>query len=176
MSGVLYVGIDEASVKRGHQYITVVHHLAAKRLLFPCLGRDHQTLRGFAEDMRTRGGGPATIEHTCFDMSAAHTKRIGQSLPYTRISYDRFHIVALGNAAMDEVRREEMRSSATAVCEAVGAHSKMTLRQLLWGMRKDSASWIRTARGDALAAALEPAERKGLATQAGPAAGLPRGR
>ena len=143
MSGVRHVGIDETSVKRGHQYITVVHDLAAKRLLFACPGRDHQTLGAFAEDMRAHGGDPATIEHACIDMSAAYAKGISQSLPNAQISYDRFHVVALANAAMDEVRREEMRSSAAAVREAVGVHGKKTLRQLLWGMRKDSASWTR---------------------------------
>jgi len=143
MSGVRYVGIDETSVKRGHQYITVVHDLAAKRLLFACPGRDHQTLAAFAEDMRAHGGDPAAIEHACIDMSAAFAKGIGQSLPNAQISYDRFHVVALANVAMDEVRREEMRTSAAAVREAVGAQSKKTLRQLLWGMRKDAADWTR---------------------------------
>ena len=143
MSGVRHVGIDETSVKRGHQYITVVHDLAAKRLLFACPGRDHQTLGAFSDDLRAHGGDPARIEHACIDMSAAYAKGIGQSLPSAQISYDRFHVVALANAAMDEVRREEMRTSAAAVREAVGADSKKTLRQLLWGMRKDSARWTR---------------------------------
>lgn len=143
MSSVRYVGIDETSVKRRHQYITVVHDLAAKRLLFACPGRDHQSLAAFAEDMRAHGGDPASIEHACIDMSAAYAKGIAQSLPNAQISYDRFHVVALANAAMDEVRREEMRSPGAAVREAVGEHSKKPLRQLLWGMRKDSASWTR---------------------------------
>ena len=144
MSGVRYVGIDETSVKRGHEYITVVHDLEAKRLLFATPGRDHATLQAFAQDMRAHGGDPLAIEHACIDMSAAYAKGIGQSLPNARISYDRFHVVALANAAMDEVRREEMRSSAAAVREAVGAQSKKTLRQLLWGMRKNPVSWTRT--------------------------------
>jgi hypothetical protein len=139
MSGVRYVGIDETSVKRGHAYITVVHDLEAKRLLFATPGRDHATLQDFAQDMRAHGGNPLAIKHACIDMSAAYAKGIGKSLPNAQISYDRFHVVALANAAMDEVRREEMRSSAVAVREAVGAQSKKTLRQLLWGMRKNPA-------------------------------------
>ncbi len=47
-------------------------------------------------------------------MSAAYTKGITLALPNAQISYDRFHVVALANAAMDEVRREEMRTSAAA--------------------------------------------------------------
>ncbi|AVR90114.1 ISL3 family transposase [Thauera aromatica] len=143
MSGVRYVGIDETSVKRGHAYITVVHDLEAKRLLFATPGRDHVTVQAFAQDMRAHGGDPQAIEHACIDMSAAYAKGIGQSLPNAQISYDRFHVVALASAAMDEVRREEMRSSAAAVREAVGAQSKKTLRQLLWGMRKNPVSWTR---------------------------------
>lgn len=150
MSAVRHVGIDETSVKRGHEYITVVHDLEAKRLLFACPGRDHHSLQEFAQDMRAHGGDPAAIEHACIDMSAAYAKGIGQSLPNAQISYDRFHVVALANAAMDEVRREEMRSSAAALRAAVqevvgaaGAPNKKTLRQLLWGMRKDASQWSR---------------------------------
>lgn len=38
MSSVRYMGIDETSVKRGRQCITVVHDLEAKRYLSPALG------------------------------------------------------------------------------------------------------------------------------------------
>ena len=31
MSGVRHIGVDETSVKRGHEYITVVHDLDTKR-------------------------------------------------------------------------------------------------------------------------------------------------
>jgi transposase len=141
MAGVRHVGVDETSVKRGHEYITVVHDLEAKRLLFACPGRDHGTLTGFADDLRAHGGDPERVEHACIDMSAAYAKGIAQSLPNARISYDRFHVVALANAAMDEVRREEMRTSAEAIRKAAGTCGKHTLRQLLWGMRKNPAQW-----------------------------------
>lgn len=141
MAGVRHVGVDETSVKRGHEYITVVHDLEAKRLLFACPGRDHGTLEDFAEDLRAHGGAPERVEHACIDMSAAYAKGIAQSLPNAQISYDRFHVVALANAAMDEVRREEMRTSAEAIRQAVGTSGKHTLRQLLWGMRKNPAQW-----------------------------------
>ncbi len=143
MAGVRHVGIDETSARRGHTYITVVHDLEAKRLLFATPGRDHSTLHAFAQDLRAHGGDPGRIEHACIDMSAAYAKGIGQSLPNAQISYDRFHVVALANAAMDEVRREELRSSAAAIRKAAGTHNKKTLRQLLWGMRKNPADWTR---------------------------------
>jgi transposase len=143
MRDVRHIGVDETSVKRGHEYITVVHDLQAKRLLFACPGRDHTTVEAFSADLQAHGGDPAQVAHVCMDMSAAYAKGVGEALPHAQISYDRFHVVALANSAMDEVRREEMRSSAAAVREAVGADNKKTLRQLLWGMRKNPEQWSR---------------------------------
>ena len=57
--GVQIVGIDETSVRRGQHYITVVHDLHAKRLLFAAEGRDHQTVVDFAADLKAHGGDPA---------------------------------------------------------------------------------------------------------------------
>ena len=39
MSQVRIVGIDETSLRRGHDYVTVVHDLDAKRLLFCTPGK-----------------------------------------------------------------------------------------------------------------------------------------
>jgi Helix-turn-helix domain of transposase family ISL3/Transposase len=42
MSRVSFVGIDETSLRKGHQYVTVVHDLDEKRLLFATPGKDHE--------------------------------------------------------------------------------------------------------------------------------------
>ena len=141
MSGVRQIGVDETSAKKGHDYITVVHDLDAKRLLFACAGRDHETLKSFADDLRVHGGDPEAVEHVCMDMSAAYTKGATQALPKASISYDRFHVIALANEAMDAVRRDEMRSSAAAVREAVGADDKKGVKRLFWAMRKNPENW-----------------------------------
>lgn len=44
MTDVRVVGIDETSLKKGHNYVTVVHDLEARRLLFMTPGRDHETV------------------------------------------------------------------------------------------------------------------------------------
>jgi transposase len=144
MSQVRRIGVDETSVRKGHEYITVVHDLAAKRLLFACPGRDHATLAAFAQDLTAHGGDPARVEHACMDMSAAYTKGVTQALPKASISYDRFHVIALANEAMDAVRRDEMRTSAAAVRDAVGATDKKGVKRLYWAMRKNPENWNRT--------------------------------
>jgi len=141
MSGVRHVGIDETSVKRGHEYITVVHDLGTKRLLFACPGRDHETVETFAADLVAHGGDPNAVEHVCMDMSAAYTKGVGKSLPNAAISFDRFHVIALGVEAMDAVRREETRGNPAAVREALGGTDRKVLKGLMWGMRKNPVGW-----------------------------------
>ena len=68
MSTVRTVGIDETSLRRGQHYITVVHDLEAKRLLFATEGRDHQTVVDFAEDLKAHGGDPAAVRHVCLTL------------------------------------------------------------------------------------------------------------
>ena len=140
-AGVQIVGIDETSLRRGQNYITVVHDLDAKRLLFATEGRDHQTVLEFAADLEDHGGDPAQVKHVCMDMSAAYAKGVALALPAAQISCDRFHVVSMAIEAMDQVRRAEMAQDAPAVREALGGGGRKTLRQLMWGMRRNPAGW-----------------------------------
>lgn len=146
ISEVRIVGIDETSVNKGHEYITVVHGLEQKRLLFACAGRDHGTLNAFAQNLSAHHGKPETIEHVCMDMSAAYIKGVTASWPQAQINYDRLHVMALANAAMDEVRRGEvrrgeMRIDAAAVSRELGTTDRKVLKGLMWGMRKNPQGW-----------------------------------
>jgi len=142
-TGVSTVGIDETSLRRGQHYITVVHDLDAKRLLFATEGRDHQTVVEFAADLKAHGGDPDGVRHVCMDMSAAYAKGTALALPKAQISYDRFHVVSMANEAMDQVRRTEMAEDAQAVRAALGTDDRKTLKQLLWAMRRNPSSWSR---------------------------------
>ena len=141
MSQVSVVGIDETSLRKGQNYITVVHDLQAKRLLFACEGRDHQAVVDFADDLKAHGGDPAQIAHVCQDMSAAYAKGVGLALPQAQISYDRFHVIAMANEAMDEVRRQEMKQEPQALKQALGGNDRKLLKSLTWGMRRNPQGW-----------------------------------
>jgi len=143
MSEVKIVGIDETSLRKGQNYITVVHDLEKKRLLFACEGKDHKTVIDFATDLKAHGGKPEQIEHVCQDMSAAFVKGVSQALPEAQISFDRFHVVAMANEAMDEVRREEVRSQPQSIKDALGDSDRKLLKSLAWGMRRNPDGWSR---------------------------------
>jgi len=138
---VKIIGVDETSLKRGQNYITVVHDLEAKRLLFATEGRDHRTVLEFAEDLKAHGGDPAEVQHVCIDMSAAYAKGVATALPQAEISYDRFHVVSMAVEAMDQVRRAEMTAEAATVREALGEAGPAALRQLMWAMRRNPSGW-----------------------------------
>lgn len=144
-AGVRIVGVDETSLRRGQDYITVVHDLDAKRLLLATEGRDHQTVVDFAADLKAHGGDPAEVRHVCMDMSAAYAKGVAQALPAAQISYDRFHVVAMAVEAMDQVRRQEMAEDGDQVRAALGGGTPAkTLKQLMWGMRRNPSGWSRS--------------------------------
>jgi transposase len=141
MSTVKMVGIDDTSLHKGQSYITVVHDLDDKRLLFATEGRDHQTVIDFAADLQAHGGSPEAVQHVCQDMSAAYAKGVGLALTNAAISYDRFHVVAMAVDAMDKVRKDEMRGEPQAVAQALGTSDHKTIKGLMWGMRKNPEGW-----------------------------------
>lgn len=140
MHGVKVIGIDETSIRRGHQYITVVHDLEARRLLFATEGRSHETVGAFKADLVAHGGAPQAIEHVCMDMSQAYVKGVSEQLPQARISFDRFHVIALANDAMDQVRKRELLEQPDVVRTALGSRRK-AVRAMMWGMRRDAGDW-----------------------------------
>lgn len=130
-SGVTDVGMDETSARRGQDYVSIFMDLQERRVMFATEGREAVTVKAFAEDLSAHGGEPATqIERVCCDMSPAFIKGIkthlgsgpqdaqeadGIEVAATpghepRIVFDRYHVVAKANDAVDTVRRAESKA------------------------------------------------------------------
>ena len=178
MSDVRHVGVDETSVKRGHEYITVVHDLQAKRLLFACPGRGHETLEHFADDLRAHGGDPERVEHACIDMSAAYAKGIAQSEIDPLQRRDQLRPLSGRRAGQcRDGRGAPRRDAQLARSDSPNAgHGRQTHAQTVavGHAQKPGAVDTGPVRGDALAAALELEKRASLAPETGVAAGLSR--
>jgi transposase len=130
-STVTAVGIDETAARRGHAYITLVHDLEARRLLFACAGRDQGTVARFVEDLEAHGGDTGSITAACIDMSRSYIAGVGRHLPEAEITFDRFHVVKLANEALEEVRRAEVRT-------------EPVLKRSRWMWLKDKHRWTKT--------------------------------
>jgi transposase len=113
VSWVKELTVDETSVRRGHQYVTVFCEPGRRktqkptRVLFVAEGKDAATV-GQARDFLSDRGVPAPqIEHICADMSPAYEKGVAESFPQARLVFDFFHVVGLITTAVDAVRRRE---------------------------------------------------------------------
>jgi len=108
-SDVKRVGIDETSAKRGQDYISLFFDLDQRRLLFGTEGKDHETVKSFAEDLKDHHGEPENITDACIDMSKAFIKGVTEALPNAEVTFDPFHMIQIMNKALGEVRSEEAR-------------------------------------------------------------------
>lgn len=107
LDGLVFIGVDEICYGRPQKYLTrVVDHISG-RTVWAGAGKSGETLGLFFAEL-----GPErskAIEIVTMDMSAAYEKAVRDHVPHAEIVYDRFHVVQLVNAAVDEVRREEVR-------------------------------------------------------------------
>ena len=110
-SKIQQVGIDETAAKRGHDYITLFVDLDTARLLFATPGKGKETVNTFVSDLRDHKGNPNNIGSVCCDLSPSFIAGVKSFLPKAQMVFDRFHIMKIINAAVDEVRRYESREN-----------------------------------------------------------------
>ena len=134
-SEVKRLAADETSKARGHDYITLVADADERRVLFVTEGKDAATIKEFAEDFSVHGGDPEAIESISIDMSKAFIKGVTDHLPNAQITFDKFHVIAHANEAVDATRRIEQKSDPS-------------LKGLRWKLLKDRDSLSPDARAD----------------------------
>jgi transposase len=109
-SGVERVGVDETAAARGQDYVSIFMDPDARRVLFATPGRDSDTVKRFAEDLKAHGGYPEAIGNVTCDMSVAFISGVTTHLSNADITFDRFHIMKKLGEAVDEVRRAEAKT------------------------------------------------------------------
>ncbi len=108
-SDVKRIGVDETSVKKGHDYVSFFFDLDKKKLLFGTEGKDNETVKAFVTDLEKHGGNPDQITDVAIDMSKAFIKGIKEQLPNAATTFDRFHLIKLMNETMGNYRDAEAR-------------------------------------------------------------------
>lgn len=106
-----HIGVDETSIAKGHNYITVLTDLDKKRVIGIGEGKDGAALESAVEEMFIRGASPKEVEVVAQDLSPAYIAASSRCFPNADIIYDKFHITALLNKAVDAVRKEDARSN-----------------------------------------------------------------
>ena len=107
IDGVLCIGIDELSRRKGHVYVTNVYDLNGKRLIWSGEGRSRETLQRFFEEHGTVLRGK--VKAVCCDMWQPYIDMVKEQLPTATLVFDKFHIAQHLLKAVDAVRRDEAR-------------------------------------------------------------------
>ena len=101
------VGMDETSRTKGHNYVSLFVDMNEKRTVHVAEGKGHETVGDFVLSLEARNGDRNRITQASCDMSPAFIKGVREFLPNSEITFDRYHIMKLINAAVDETRRHE---------------------------------------------------------------------
>ena len=97
------IAIDEISIGKGHQYLTVVLDLVSGAIVFIGDGKGADALMPFWKKLRSSG---TAIEAVAIDMSPAYIAAVLENLPQAAIVYDRFHIMKMYNDKLADLRRQ----------------------------------------------------------------------
>lgn len=103
------LGFDETSKRKGHDYVTLAVDLDERRVLHVTEGKDKNAVKAVKSYLESKGVNSDKVKHASIDMSPSFISGITEHFPKAEIHFDRFHVVALLNEAMDEVRKAERR-------------------------------------------------------------------
>jgi transposase len=105
----LYViGVDEISYRRGQRYLTLVADHADGAVVWAGKGRGAGTLARFLEQLGEEEA--KKLRAVSIDMSGSYQKALREHCVQATVCFDPFHVVALANRALDELRRELWRT------------------------------------------------------------------
>jgi transposase len=106
------IGIDEVSWRKQHRYLTLVADHLRGQIVWGTEGNSAAAADEFFAELGTSRS--HAIEVVSLDMGPGYAKSTAEHAPQATIAIDPFHVVALANRALDDVRRgywNELRRS-----------------------------------------------------------------
>jgi transposase len=110
------IAIDEITIGRGHQYLTIVLDLKSGAVVFVGEGKGSEALLPFWKRLKCS---KPKIEAVAMDMSPAYISAVTENLPRAQIVFDHFHVIKMFNDKLDELRRKLYRDADTALQKRV---------------------------------------------------------
>ena len=96
------IAIDEISIGKGHQYLTVVLNLITGAVIFVGEGKGSDALAPFWRRIKRI---KSKIKAVAIDMSPAYIAAVLENLPEAAIVFDPFHVVKYLNDKLSDFRR-----------------------------------------------------------------------
>ena len=89
---VKYIGIDEFSIKKGHNYMTIFTDLSTGRILHAVEGKGKKDVLPFLKQL---AGKNKNLQAVAMDMSSAFFWSVNEVLPHVEVVFDRYHVYRL---------------------------------------------------------------------------------
>ncbi len=118
-----YVGIDEFSIRKGHEYMTIFINLETGVILHAVEGKSIDSVSQFMQRLKVEA---PNLQAIAMDMNAPYAAATRKFLPKVDIVYDRFHVMALLNSMIDKIRRSQQIK-----CNQIGLRALKGCRFLL---------------------------------------------
>ena len=100
------IGVDEISVKKGHEYRIIVSDLEKRRpIWFGGIDRSEESMDLFYKDLGPEKAGH--IRLAVMDMWKAFRNSANRNAPGAAILFDKFHVIRHLGEALDKVRKQE---------------------------------------------------------------------
>lgn len=107
LANVKYLGVDEFSIRKNHRYMTVFVDLQTGRILHALEGTSKEVISPFLKRIKKKA---RRLKAVAMDMSVSYISAVKEILPNIPIVFDRYHVMALMNKQIDDLRRELQRS------------------------------------------------------------------
>ena len=104
---VCYISVDEFAIKKGHEYMTVFSDIESGRIIHAVEGRKGEDIAPFLWRLKEEA---KNLKAIAMDMSTAYISAISAVLPNVDIVFDHFHVNAVMNKALDEIRKDQQET------------------------------------------------------------------
>lgn len=147
LKSIRYIGVDEFSIRKGHNYMTIFINLETGEIIHAVEGKSMASVAPFLMKLKEEA---VELKAIAMDMNAAYESAVREHLLNVDVVFDRFHIIALLNTSIEEIRRDQQAKS-----DAAGLKAIKGMRFLLLG-NYDKLNPIRKEGLNALLAVNQP--------------------
>lgn len=125
LKSIRYIGVDEFSIRKCHNYMTIFINLETGEIIHAVEGKSMASVAPFLMKLREEA---IELKAIAMDMNAAYESAVRENLLNVDIVFDRFHIMALLNTSIEEIRRDQQAKT-----DEVGLKAIKGMRFLLLG-------------------------------------------
>lgn len=122
LDGLVNIGIDETSYKKGHKYITVIVNHDTNAVVWAAQGHGKSVLTQFYRQLTPQQ--LSSIRVVTGDGAKWITECVNEFTPDCERCVDPFHVVEWAMEALDEVRREVWREAYSEAVQLAKAHPR----------------------------------------------------